>query len=187
MTKKYDKVEIGCGKKKRKGFFGIDIVSLPGVDLVANVEKEGIPLPDNVVEHLLFWHSFEHFSDLLFIVSEIWRVCKHYARVEVCAPYMTNVINLSNPYHKIHITEYTFLFFSDRSVSAFRYRLRGGTANEHPTVVLRQEKVEYKYFPAWENKTEQEKEVARQRHLNVVQDIHIWLRVVKKRNSDKVE
>jgi len=176
----YDKVEIGCGKTKRTGFFGIDVALLPGVDLVADIDKEGIPLPDNSVGHMLFVHSLEHFSDFLFIVSEIWRTCRHKACVDIYAPYYTNMINLSNPYHKVHLTEYTFLFFTDKVKKVSTgYRLSRGSANEQNKICFRQEEVQFVYFEPWDSKSKEEQDFARLHYMHVVRDMYIRLRVIK--------
>lgn len=176
------RVEIGCSTRKREGFFGIDIVSDVGVDLVADINR-GIPLCDNSVEHLLFTHSFEHFSNFMFIVSEMWRVCKNKALIEIYAPYYTNIINLSNPYHKIYLTEYTFLFFADKECKFPKevgpYSLSAGTANEGYNMRFRQEEVNFIYFEPWNKKTKAEQDFARLHYLHVVRDIHIRLCVIK--------
>lgn len=179
----YQKVELGCGDRKREGFFGIDIAKLPGVDLVADVDKEGIPLPDNVVEHLFSSHCIEHLADVNHVTSEIWRICKHNAIVEIRVPYMTNTVSWSCPLHKTHFTEYTFLFYSDKVIKLPKevggQGLKHGTANEQTPVRFRQEKVEYIYNPPWHAKSDKEKDFARRHYLNVVRDIHFILRPIK--------
>lgn len=178
-----NKIEIGSGGRSRKGFIGIDIVQLPGVEIVADVDKEGIPLLDNSVEHLYSSHTFEHFVNFDFVMSEVWRVCKHEALIELKTPYLTNTVSLSNPFHKTHLTEYTFLFYGDQRIKLPKeiggYGLQHGTANEQTPVRFRQEKVEYIYNPPWHAKSDKEKDFARRHYLNVVRDIHFILRPIK--------
>jgi predicted SAM-dependent methyltransferase len=46
------KLELGCGRKKRPGFFGIDVQPAPEVDLVLDFEQQRLPFPDGSIEHI---------------------------------------------------------------------------------------------------------------------------------------
>ncbi|HDH45468.1 MAG TPA: methyltransferase domain-containing protein [Thermococcus sp.] len=69
------KVDLGCGPNKAEGYFGIDKVYYPGVDLVYDC-NQGIPLPDNCADEVRAIHSLEHFDDQTAIMWEIWRILK---------------------------------------------------------------------------------------------------------------
>ena len=43
------KIAIGCGRHKKKGFYGIDKFYFEGVDKVCDIDK-GLSLKDNTVE-----------------------------------------------------------------------------------------------------------------------------------------
>lgn len=46
------KLDLGCGKNKKEGFVGVDSISFPGVDVVADLVKPILkPLPDHLVEY----------------------------------------------------------------------------------------------------------------------------------------
>jgi hypothetical protein len=84
------KVELGCGRMKRPGFFGIDILPAPEVDLVLDYEVQQLPFPDGSVEHIYSSHSFEHLgspASPIAILREIVRVAQHGATVEIWTPY----------------------------------------------------------------------------------------------------
>ncbi|HKU19076.1 MAG TPA: methyltransferase domain-containing protein [Candidatus Saccharimonadales bacterium] len=81
------KVELGCGDTKREGFFGIDILPSPSVDLVLNIEKHKLPFPDNSIDHIYSSHTFEHLTNYRFVLREIMRVAKPDALVEIWTPY----------------------------------------------------------------------------------------------------
>lgn len=68
-------VDLGCGDNKPDGFIGVDNRSLPGVDIVADLER-GIPFADNSVDLIRANHALEHIADREFIIREIWRVLK---------------------------------------------------------------------------------------------------------------
>jgi len=43
-------IDLGCGPNKKPGMIGIDVLPLPGVDIIANLE-EGFPtIPDNSID-----------------------------------------------------------------------------------------------------------------------------------------
>jgi len=56
-------IELGCGPRKKEGRIGIDAVDLPGVDIVADLEK-GFPfLPDNSVDQIHCRSFLEHIKN----------------------------------------------------------------------------------------------------------------------------
>jgi hypothetical protein len=81
------RIDLGCGEKKREGFWGVDFCPGPAVDLVLNIESERLPFEDNSIEHVFSSHTFEHLSYLPFPLQEIFRVCKDDALVEIWTPY----------------------------------------------------------------------------------------------------
>lgn len=105
------KVELGCGPNKHNGYIGVDRYDLPGVDIVADMNKR-LPFDDNSVDVILAIHSLEHLEDLHHIMSEIYRICKHKAIVNIIAPYENQSSNIANLYHKIPFNEHTFRFFT---------------------------------------------------------------------------
>ena len=55
------KLHLGCGKKYLPGFFHVDALAAPHVDLVSRVER--LPMfPDGSVELIYAAHVLEHFS-----------------------------------------------------------------------------------------------------------------------------
>ena len=83
-------VELGCGSRKRAGFFGIDIAMGSEVDLVLDVERSPLPFPDDSVSHIYSSHTFEHLEapgSPIQTLREIMRVCAHGATVEIWTPY----------------------------------------------------------------------------------------------------
>ena len=81
------RIDLGCGDKKREGFYGIDIYDGPAVDRVMNIEAERLPFEDGSIEYVFSSHMFEHLTYFPFVLQEIFRVCKDGAVVEVWTPY----------------------------------------------------------------------------------------------------
>jgi SAM-dependent methyltransferase len=188
------RVDLGCGKKKQPGFVGIDRFPLPGVDIVADMNK-GLPLADNSVDYLVASHSLEHVDDLIFTMQEIYRVCKHKALVCIVAPYYHTSANMANPFHKQAFNEHSPRFFTTSSwtpVNKLDYESPGisvwGLAesdNSKPTIDFRCLRMELFYFPQYRQVDENEKRRLRQSLLNVVDTVMYHLLVVKEPVSDE--
>ena len=56
------RLDIGCGANKNPNFVGIDILPLPGVDIVHNIELTPWPLPDDCVLTATASHVLEHIN-----------------------------------------------------------------------------------------------------------------------------
>lgn len=82
------RIDLGCGDFKRKGFIGIDMFPLSGVDYVLDVTKEPLPFKDNSVSHVYSHHLLEHIANPRPVFREIMRVCRDGAVVEIWCPYL---------------------------------------------------------------------------------------------------
>jgi SAM-dependent methyltransferase len=106
-------VDLGCGSRKMKGAVGMDIVGVPGVDVVADMSR-GLPFKDNSLDGLYAYHVLEHLDDFLAIMGEIWRVCKDGARVQVKVPHASSPFMLwKDPTHRRGLSIATFAYFDD--------------------------------------------------------------------------
>jgi SAM-dependent methyltransferase len=118
------KIDIGCGLSKRPGFVGVDISPLLGVDHVVDIEREPLPFPDNSVEQVYCSHCLEHLSNLNNALSEIGRVCKNNATIEICVPYgHHNDAHLLG--HNISHTEELWYRFSTLNADFWYHVLNG--------------------------------------------------------------
>lgn len=108
------KIILGGGTRAQEGWVNLDILDLPEVDIICNLNK-GIPLPDNSVIEVKARHILEHLDDTVKIMEEIWRVCKPNARVFIKSPYYTSIGAFKDPTHKRFFTERTFEYFLPKS------------------------------------------------------------------------
>ena len=106
------RLDIGCGKNKKPGYIGLDRVSMPGVDIVCNLEKEKIPIEDNSIDEVYSMHFMEHVTDLLVVMEEVWRVSKNNAKITIAVPYFTSVGAFRDPTHKQFFSYDTFDHFT---------------------------------------------------------------------------
>ena len=188
------KVDLGCGTTKQQGFIGIDRFSMPGVDIIADMNKI-LPLDNDSVDYLVASHSIEHAEDILFTMQEIYRICRHKALVCIVAPYSNTSLNAANPFHKQVFNEHTPRFFTNSNhtmVEAYDYEFPnsskwGLAESDNSTCKLdfRCLKIEYFYFPEYRLLNEDEKRKLRQTSINIVDQIMYHLLVVKESISDE--
>lgn len=108
------KIILGGGTHTQNGWVNLDILDLPSVDIVCDLNKK-IPLPDNSVVEVKARHILEHLDDTVKIMEEIWRVCKPNARVFIKSPYYASIGAFKDPTHKSFFTERTFEYFLPKS------------------------------------------------------------------------
>lgn len=188
------RVDLGCGTNKEPGFIGIDCLPLPGVDIVADLNKK-LPLKSDSVDYLAACHSLEHVQDLLFTMGEIYRICKHLALVCIVAPYSNTSANIANPFHKQAFNEHTPRFFTNSPHTlipqedwAFPHAIPWGLGNSDNStcqIDFRCLRIEYFYFPQYRSLSRQKKRQLRQTFLNVVDQIMYYLLVVKQPISNE--
>ena len=99
------KLDLCCGPTKPEGFFGIDCLKFPGVDLVHDFNDDHwfvhldlsrrpenrkprriIPLDDNTCEAIRAHDAIEHIADGYNLMKEIWRVGADGASVDIFVP-----------------------------------------------------------------------------------------------------
>lgn len=182
------KVELGCGASKTPGYIGIDRFDIPGVDIVADLNK-GIPLESDSVDVLYASHSLEHFDDIKFMVKEIYRVCKDMAIVNILAPYANTDLDRTNIYHNVPFNAHTFRFFTnskETNISKDIWKFPhaeawglGESDNSEVQVDLRCINIEFFYFEEYRALAEREKSLARNSLNNVCDQVLFSLIVCK--------
>jgi ubiquinone/menaquinone biosynthesis C-methylase UbiE len=166
------KLHLGCGKKYMKGWVNCDINPHLKTDYCFDADnpKKPWPFKDNTFEEIYSNHVLEHCKNYLWVMSEIYRVCKNKAILQINVPYLTlTKYNLVNPYHHTYFNEYSFEFFDQLK----------GSANETNDIHLKTLKIVFHYLPEWEDKSESEKEFARKHYFNVCRSIDFTLKAIK--------
>jgi SAM-dependent methyltransferase len=78
-------VDLGCGPSKPAGFIGLDSCPLPGVDIVADLQKP-FPFRDDSVDVVRAHDTIEHLRDPIHTMNEIWRICRPGGLVDIRVP-----------------------------------------------------------------------------------------------------
>ena len=140
------RLNLGVGRRPREGYYGLDWIEMPGVDVVADLNEPFTQLPDNSVEAIYTHHTFEHVVNFLPLLKEIHRVVVPDGRVEVVVPHFTNPYGFSDPTHVRFFGLYSFYYFADeadqprRKVPAFylpeRFAVESIDITFMPTLIM---------------------------------------------------
>jgi SAM-dependent methyltransferase len=104
-------LDVGCGSKKLPGATGIDMLALPGVDIVHNLESFPWPIADNSYDLVFANHFLEHVSDVPRTIGEMHRILSPRGRVVIQVPYFRSTDAFGDPTHQ--------RFFTARSLDYF--------------------------------------------------------------------
>jgi len=159
-------IDIGCGPKPVQGFFGIDMQEDLHPDIVCNLEKEKLPLPDNSVGAVYSCYFLEHINNVLDIMDEIWRVTVPGALTIIIVPHWAWDGQHKDPTHKTTFSEDSYKYWDSRDVSVPHY----GHVSKFDLVDLK-----FRFAP-WA--TDEHKATSKM-YRNVIENMTFILRTVK--------
>ena len=109
------RLNLGAGRKPRDGFYSLDLLEMPGVDVVADLNRPLSELPDNCVSEIFTHHTLEHVDEFVPLLAELHRVCRPGARLDIIVPHFSNPRGYSDPTHVRFMGLYTFFYFCDEA------------------------------------------------------------------------
>lgn len=117
------RLDIGCGANKNPGFVGIDMLDLPGVDIVHDLEVFPWPgLDDECVLMATASHVLEHINPhkgvFIAFMDEVWRVLKTGGQFAFVVPHGESPGYIQDPTHCNMLNETTMHYFDPLSGTA---------------------------------------------------------------------
>jgi SAM-dependent methyltransferase len=113
-------LELGCGRAKRPGAVGVDVLADSDADVVHDLDVFPWPFADDAWDRILCFDVLEHVEHFVRCVEEIWRIARPGATVEATGPFMSSINLYSDPTHRRAFTSRTFDYFIE-GTPAFRY------------------------------------------------------------------
>lgn len=182
------KLDLGCSPTKEGGFIGIGRYPNHGIDIIADLEKI-LPFIDNIFDLIILNFTVYQFGNILNILKEIFRICKHGAQVCIIAPYYHSKLNMANPNYKNVFNEYSPIYWDQSEYALIKnnesnsIEMNKLKKNKGKDPVLefnfRCLKKEFFYFLQYRYLPDQKKVSARNKLLDVCDQIIYHLLVVK--------
>lgn len=108
------KLNLGCGSKILPGYVNVDLVNLPGVNLVTDLSQFPWPFKDSEAKEIVMTHVLEHFPNTIQIMEEVWRISAPLCKVLIHVPYWNASDYVTDPTHIRPFNERTMNFFDPR-------------------------------------------------------------------------
>lgn len=109
------KLNLGAGNDIRAGYINHDLVALPGIDVVHDLNSYPWPWPDESVDEVIARDLLEHLDDFMAAMEELHRILKPDGLARVKVPYWNSWCRHADPTHKRGFHELTFQFFNPDS------------------------------------------------------------------------
>ena len=111
------KLNLGSGGTLKPGYWGVDLLALPGVDVQADLNQPLDWLPDNSIEEIFSRHALEHVEQILPLMRELHRVVKPAGVLRIVVPHFSNPYYYSDLTHRHPFGLYSFFYFCDPRTS----------------------------------------------------------------------
>jgi SAM-dependent methyltransferase len=125
------RLNLGAGGVAGEGFYAVDHLALPGVDVVADLNAPLTMFPDNSVSEIISTHVFEHIQNFQGLLEEVSRIVEPGGKIVITVPHFSNVFGFSDPTHVRFFGLYTMYYYVDqdkqpdtRKLPAFYSNLR---------------------------------------------------------------
>lgn len=109
------RLDLGCGKNKRQGFVGVDVVPFDNVDVVIDLSNGKWPWEDESVDEVYSSHFVEHLEagERIHFVNELYRVLKVGAKAQIIVPHWSSCRAYGDLTHKWPpVSEFWFFYLS---------------------------------------------------------------------------
>src|SRR3989344_1171810 len=90
LLKNNKKLHLGCGLRPLEGYLNVDLFS-NSADIKFDFDKTPWPLPSDHFEEVYSYHVIEHLKDTQAVMDELWRVCKHGAKLKIILPHFSSI------------------------------------------------------------------------------------------------
>jgi SAM-dependent methyltransferase len=133
------RLNVGCGRNAMNGWINLDSQKLPGVDIVADLERCAelpLPLDDDSIDEILMSHVIEHVREPLPMMQELHRVARPGAKATIRVPYGSNDGAWEDPTHVRPYFLQSFGYFSQPYYWRADYGYRGDWQPKLITLVM---------------------------------------------------
>lgn len=116
-------LDIGCGRKKLSGAVGLDMMKLPEVDIIADLNQK-LPIEDETFEAVHADQVLEHVDNLIGLVYEVYRILKAGGIFLIHVPYFRSSWAHIDPTHVRSFTINSMNYFVKGTFEYENYRFQ---------------------------------------------------------------
>jgi SAM-dependent methyltransferase len=158
-------LNLGCGHKKDPAAINVDVTSATNPDIVCNLNLRPWPFPADRFTEVRMYDVIEHLDDLVGVMEELHRVCRHGAVIKITTPHFSSANAFTDPTHRHYFSVASLNYFTGDNEFDFytdrRFRKRTASINFYPSLINKlvhrianrwPEKYERRWawmFPAW--------------------------------------
>ncbi len=125
------KLNLGAGLDIRPGYVNLDSRSLPGIDLIVDLDRHPWPLDRESCQEILALDVFEHMADVVAAMDNCWQLLEPGGTLIVRGPTPESVNLWADVTHRRAFNEYSFDHFDWTTELGQKYRY-----GAHPWRVL---------------------------------------------------
>lgn len=113
MATEAPSLDVGCGLNKRPGAIGIDPNPSTAADVLASIDRRGLPFLDSTFASVSLVHVIEHVADVVSAVEEAHRVLVPGGRLRIETPHYSDASSFADPTHRWHLNSFSFRYFTE--------------------------------------------------------------------------
>jgi SAM-dependent methyltransferase len=117
-------LQLGSGRKYHPEAVNVDLVAETRPDLVHDLNRLPWPLPADRFQEVWAYDVLEHLDDLIQVMEEIHRVCRHGALVKVTVPHFSCANAFTDITHRHYFGRFSFDYFTGENDLGFYTRVR---------------------------------------------------------------
>lgn len=133
------RLNVGCGRNIIEGWLNLDVMPLPSIDIVADLENcatTPLPIESDSIDEFLLSHVIEHIRNPLPLMQELWRVAKPEARMVIRVPHGGSDDAWEDPTHVRAYFTNSFGYYSQPYYWRADYGYRGDWHHEKLTFIV---------------------------------------------------
>jgi SAM-dependent methyltransferase len=114
-------LDLGCGKKKRRGALGVDFNKKSHADVIHDLNVFPYPLEGAAFDEIYLDNTLEHLDDVIRVMEEVYRLLKPGGLAKVIVPYFRSTWASIDPTHRHFFTVNSFAYFDPDDEICRRY------------------------------------------------------------------
>lgn len=117
-------LNLGCGRKKMAGAVNLDITPDTQPDVVHNLNVFPWPFAENSFTSVHANDVIEHLDNIVAVMDELHRICKHGARIDITLPHYSSANAFTDPTHRHYFGWFSFDYFTGTHEHSYYTRTR---------------------------------------------------------------